>query len=125
MIQSNLADSFCGYCGVRLPETSVALETCPSCSTEFRDSRPTAVPPPPPSPTFSSFADEDPPRSRDPAIASIFGVVLPGAGQVYNGQFFKGLFVFATCWLVVPWLFGILDAYITAKRSHPIGRAVA
>jgi len=55
-------------------------------------------------------------RHREPALAAILSAVLPGSGQVYNGQFFKGLFVFCTCWLVIPWLFGILDAYVTASR---------
>lgn len=114
---SNYADVFCGYCGARLPLTTTNLASCPQCSTLFRDASPTAwsrserIPLPVRART----------GSKDPTTATILAAILPGAGQVYNGQFFKGLFVFLTCWLVIPWLFGVLDAYINAKRSMPTG----
>ena len=136
------ADAFCGYCGVRLPLTSEALKECPSCCTGFKDQRPTILtantrakvshPKPPPSGmndlaggTYSNdglFSRVEnvvrPYTERDPTLASLLSVILPGAGQVYNGQFLKGIFIFLTCWLIVPWLFGILDAYVTAKRNN-------
>ncbi|MEW6742592.1 MAG: hypothetical protein AB1486_07520 [Planctomycetota bacterium] len=103
------SNAFCGYCGERLVVSGEALQACPACGARFRDARPTrrdAWYPPPASGG----------RHREPVLAAILSTVLPGSGQVYNGQFFKGLFVFCTCWLVIPWLFGILDAYVTARR---------
>lgn len=48
------------------------------------------------------------------ALLSIF----PGLGQVYNGQLLKGFVIFFTCWLIVPWLYGIYDAYAMAQRIN-------
>lgn len=33
---------------------------------------------------------------KDPGLASVFSLVIPGVGQVYNGEFLRALF-----WLVV------------------------
>jgi len=57
-----------------------------------------------------------PPRS--PQFAAGLSFFFPGAGQVYNGQPGKGMFILLTCWLVVPWIYGIIDAYITADRIN-------
>ena len=50
---------------------------------------------------------------RNPVTALVLAL-FPGLGQVYNGQLLKGLIVFFTSWLVVPWLYGMYDAYATA-----------
>jgi TM2 domain-containing membrane protein YozV/type II secretory pathway pseudopilin PulG len=49
-------------------------------------------------------------------LASILSFFIPGLGQFYNGQPGKGLIIFLTGWLILPWIFGIIDAFITAKR---------
>ena len=48
-------------------------------------------------------------RRKDPGIAAILSFVVPGAGQIYNGEFLRGIF-----WLVITpgfWLGtgGLLD----------------
>jgi len=48
---------------------------------------------------------------RNPWIAAGLSLVLPGFGQIYNGQMGKGFFIFLTSWLVAPWLYGIWDAF--------------
>ena len=48
-------------------------------------------------------------------LAVTLAFLVPGAGQVYNGQVRKGLAVFFTCWMVLPWLYGIYDAYCFAQ----------
>jgi len=70
-------------------------------------------------------------RNKDPFIAAILSFVLPGLGQVYNGDFKKGLmiqicFIFSCIFsgifflfLLIPfgiWLFGIYDAYTEAEK---------
>ena len=69
-------------------------------------------------------------KNKDPFIAAILSVVLPGLGQVYNGDFKKGLiiqicfifsFIFSGIFflLLIPlgiWLFGIYDAYTEAEK---------
>jgi hypothetical protein len=46
------------------------------------------------------------------------GFIIAGAGQIYNGQTGKGILIFLTGWLFIPWLYGIFDAYSTAKRIN-------
>lgn len=50
---------------------------------------------------------------RNPVVAALLGI-FPGLGQVYNGQLLKGFFIFFTSWLLVPWFYGMYDAYATA-----------
>jgi len=57
-------------------------------------------------------------QQKTPALAAILNVVLSGTGQVYNGQPGKGLIIFFTSWLIVPWIYGIYDAYKTAERIN-------
>ena len=47
---------------------------------------------------------------QHPWLAALFSVALPGAGQVYNGRFDKGALFFLTAPLVVPWVWGVVDA---------------
>jgi len=54
---------------------------------------------------------------RSPVTAGLLGI-FPGLGQVYNGQLLKGLIIFFTSWLVVPWIYGMYDAYATACRIN-------
>lgn len=62
---------------------------------------------------------------RSPATAALLGLI-PGAGQLYNGQVGKGLTLFfLTGFLsafpplaVVPWVWGIVDAHSTARRQN-------
>jgi hypothetical protein len=64
---------------------------------------------------------------RSPGLAAFLSVIIGGAGQMYNGQPGKGIFIFLTTWLVIPWIYGIFDAYQTAKKMNegkiaPAGR---
>ncbi len=56
------------------------------------------------------------PARVSPLLAAVLSFIFPGLGQVYNGQMGKGITVFMTCWLLVPWVCGIVDAYRTGKR---------
>jgi len=64
-------------------------------------------------------------EKKNPVLAAIAAVFFAGLGQIYNGQNLKGFLiffgtVFGVALLIVPglviWLFGIYDAYVTAKR---------
>lgn len=37
-----------------------------------------------------------PSKPRDPGIAAILSLVVPGVGQIYNGAFLRGIF-----WLII------------------------
>lgn len=67
---------------------------------------------------------------RSPATAAILSAFFPGAGQLYNGQIGKGLtFFFLTVLLVsafqpfmlVPYVWSIMDAYNTSRRINAYG----
>ncbi len=49
-------------------------------------------------------------------LAAVFGLLLPGAGQAYNGQFGKAVVVLVTSPIVIPWLWGVYDAASTAEQ---------
>ncbi|MFH1753609.1 MAG: hypothetical protein ABH875_05445 [Candidatus Omnitrophota bacterium] len=53
---------------------------------------------------------------HSPALAAILSFIIGGAGQMYNGETGKGILIFFTSWLVIPWLYGIFNAYLTAKK---------
>jgi len=55
---------------------------------------------------------------KDPLLAAILSTVLPGLGQIYNGEFFKGLLILFTCWLILPYLYGIYNAYTKARQIN-------
>jgi hypothetical protein len=56
-------------------------------------------------------------KPRNPLVAALLGI-FPGLGQVYNGQLLKAFFIFFTSWLVIPWLYGIYDAYAIACQIN-------
>ncbi len=53
---------------------------------------------------------------QSPFLAFIFALLVPGMGQVYNGDWQKGLVIFLTGWLVLPWIYGIVDAVTVANE---------
>ncbi len=55
---------------------------------------------------------------RKPIKALLFSLFLPGFGQVYNGQLVKGTLIFFFSWLIVPWMYGVFDAYTTAEKIN-------
>ncbi|MFC1576312.1 hypothetical protein ACFL3J_01430 [Candidatus Omnitrophota bacterium] len=57
-------------------------------------------------------------HERSPALATILSFLVGGLGQIYNGQAWKGLAIFLTSWLIIPWIYGIFDANITAHKIN-------
>ena len=91
----------CSHCGIDLcSDCLVVIEGktfCPNCSNYAKD-------------THKST------KQRNPVVAAALTMFIPGLGQVYNGQLGKGLIITLTSWLLLPWGYGILDAYLTARR---------
>lgn len=110
MTSASLDGVFCGHCGERLPPFGAALGVCAPCARSFpafaREARRAAGPP---------VRAADP---KDPALATILSIVLPGGGQAYNGQFLKAFLVFVTSPLVVPWVIGVADAFLSARKIN-------
>lgn len=110
----NSNKKYCPSCG---REIDVQAEYCPYCGTRVGHS-PTPIPPP---------------KTKSEALAVILSVLLPGLGQVYNGQITKGILVIILavilgilfglfCLTAIAsmalWFWSIFDAYDTARRIN-------
>jgi hypothetical protein len=58
---------------------------------------------------------------KNPGVAMLLSILIPGGGQFYNGELGKGTLVLLTCWLVIPYIYGIIDAWRTAQRINRYG----
>ncbi len=68
---------------------------------------------------------------RNPGLAAVLSLILPGVGQFYNGRILAGIL-----WLILTpgfwigtggtlgWIFHIISAYTAYKyaRDHPVRR---
>jgi TM2 domain-containing membrane protein YozV len=69
---------------------------------------------------------------RHPGLAAVLSLVLPGVGQIYNGDFLRGIF-----WLIITpglwigtggllgWVCHLIAAYTAHKRASDKHRGVA
>ncbi|MSR47070.1 MAG: hypothetical protein EXS13_08395 [Planctomycetes bacterium] len=96
---------FCRGCGARLPDLAARAIGCPHCGAELVRADGTRA-------TASRLT---------PWLRAAAGTLVPGAGQALNGQPLRGVAVLLTCWLIVPWVWGIADAWRTAHAQalHP------
>lgn len=62
-----------------------------------------------------------PGRGHSPAIALIAALLVPGAGQAYNGQPVKGVFLLLLTPLVLPWIYSVIDAPLRARKIRAEG----
>jgi TM2 domain-containing membrane protein YozV len=62
-----------------------------------------------------------PHQVKNPGIAMLLSIIFPGGGQFYNGHAGKGILIMCTFWLVIPWIYGIFDAYACANRINRVG----
>lgn len=70
--------------------------------------------------------------NRNPGIASVLSVLIPGVGQIYNGDFLRALF-----WLIVTpglwigsggmlgWVCHIISAFTAHRRAVDKNRGFA
>ncbi len=87
---------------------------------------------PPAAPTYPPQHDYGPEamvERKSPGIAAVLSFLVIGLGQIYNGQILKGLIMLTVailCGITIVglvvsfciWLYGIFDAYGTAKRMN-------
>jgi hypothetical protein len=62
-----------------------------------------------------------PHQVKNPGVAMLLSIVFPGGGQFYNGHVGKGILILCTFWLIIPWIYGIFDAYSSANRINRVG----
>ena len=58
---------------------------------------------------------------KDPGLASVFSLIIPGVGQVYNGEFLRALFwliVTPGLWIGTGGLFGWVCHLVSALTAY-------
>lgn len=107
--------AFCGFHPQR-----IALEKCDHCQTPICQDCKSIIKGKYYCPSCSSrsIAGVTFVPHRDPTLAAFLSLIIPGAGQVYNGQLGDGLKVFFFSWLILPWIYGVFDAHVTARKIN-------
>ena len=71
-------------------------------------------------------------KQRNPGLAAILSVLIPGVGQIYNGDFLRGIF-----WLIVTpglwigsggflgWICHVIAAFTAHRRAQDKNRGFA
>lgn len=89
---------FCSKCGEKI---DIEAEICPKCGVRQ------ALP--------QSLKKE----KKEPWLAALASFFIPGLGQLYTRQSFgKAALIFCTSWLILPWIYGIYDAYRKAEEMN-------
>ncbi len=69
---------------------------------------------------------------KDAGLAAVLSIVIPGVGQIYNGDFLRGIF-----WLIVTpgfwigsggllgWICHVIAAWTAHRRAHWHNRRLA
>lgn len=134
---------FCPSCGTSNVDTARYCQSCGGATTAAA-----YVPPPAPVPSYAGAMPRDP-RIRDgvyvagvaaryavgrsPILAAILSVFIVGLGQLYNGDYKKGVVMFFVAIgsaIVTIYLFGVgwpvimiwsaVDAYNVARCKSPL-----
>ena len=120
---SGYAMKHCVNCGAQM---DARAEICPKCGI-----RASSVPSPQ-TPPQQYPPQGMPPAQKSAGLAAVLSFIIPGLGQIYNGEIGKGIGIligFIVCWClffflipiviaIVLWVWGIYDAYKTAERNN-------
>jgi len=113
--QPKLAETkYCANCGEQIDKEA---EICPECGVRQ-----------PGTPTYQQTAFQE----KNPGVAAVLSALWVGFGQIYNGEIVKGiilivfyvisvLLIFVFIGIIttpILWIFGIYDAYNTAKKIN-------
>jgi hypothetical protein len=126
----------CPFCGEQIQQAAIRCRFCSSDLTAPRQQQggisvtgPSGVGAPPSIVIQNVQAAQQPAQPtfvpqeiKNPGIAMLLSILIPGGGQFYNGHAGKGILILLTCWLIIPWIWGIFDAYNCAKRINRTGR---
>jgi TM2 domain-containing membrane protein YozV len=55
---------------------------------------------------------------KNVGLITLISVFIPGGAQIYLTQYLKGILILLFSWLVIPWLYGIYDAYTTSSKYN-------
>jgi TM2 domain-containing membrane protein YozV len=57
-------------------------------------------------------------KQKNPGLAAVASFLIPGLGQIWLGRIGRGIVILLLCWLIVPYIYGIYDAYNIAKKYN-------
>lgn len=57
-------------------------------------------------------------KKKNVGIATALSILIPGVGQMYLGKVGRGILILLFSWLIIPWIYGIYDAYQYAKNYN-------
>jgi TM2 domain-containing membrane protein YozV len=57
-------------------------------------------------------------RERSPLLAALLSLLLPGLGQLYNGEPAKALFFLLASIFLIPWVIAVIEAYYAARMAN-------
>jgi|SRR5277367_2408224 len=58
------------------------------------------------------------PEPKSPVVAALLSLLIPGLGQLYNGEVVKAI-VFLVGWLtIIAWPLAVMEAYYSARVSN-------
>ena len=55
---------------------------------------------------------------KNVGLIILISVFIPGGAQIYLTQYLKGVLILLFAWLIIPWLYGIYDAYTTSNKYN-------
>jgi TM2 domain-containing membrane protein YozV len=115
---------FCENCGDPVSEGELF---CEKCGAKIDNATPAQSPPGQPQ---QMTQPSEPPKKvneKNPVLAAILSLIISGVGQIYNGQWKKGILILVVT-IIVALLFGLLslivvvyamyDAYTTAQKIN-------
>lgn len=88
--ETGLHDSKAKYCSECGKKISDKAQMCPNCG--------------------AAQAGAEVTEKKSRVVALLLSIFIPGTGQMYAGEFGKGLLILCTCWLIIPYFYGIYDA---------------
>jgi len=57
-------------------------------------------------------------KYKSPVATALMSAIIPGLGQLNNGQYLKGFIILILSPLIIPYFIGIWDAYYSAKYIY-------
>jgi TM2 domain-containing membrane protein YozV len=119
-----MAARFCENCGDPVSADEVF---CEKCGNRIEQASGGQTSPPPAYQAQSPVATQQPKQTKNPIVAALLSLLLCGVGQMYNGQWKKGIVLLVGViilayligiFAIVVTLFAIYDAYTTANKIN-------
>ncbi|AKG91735.1 TM2 domain [Geoglobus ahangari] len=59
-------------------------------------------------------------KRKSVGMAVALSILIPELGQMYLGKVGKGILILLFSWLIIPWIYGIYDAYKYSKDYNAL-----